>query len=133
MVVTEQWFDLLKAAIAATPHDERNAFKETDLVASLARLLPPMHRQYSDLDDCGWIRVAEAIITTARQDDGTPPNGMVCCEGFEYPYCPDQLASDGNGYLIRKADATLEFLKHELEVKKKEVTAQRRMLNAANN
>jgi hypothetical protein len=103
-------FNLLKKAICATPHDVRNAFEVTDLVDSLANLLP------ARLTDKERIREAMLIIAIARRDDGTPATGMIHFPGFEYPYLPDKLVSDGNGYLIRLADAPIEFTAHEAEM-----------------
>ncbi|WP_213804744.1 hypothetical protein [Granulicella sp. dw_53] len=117
-------FNLLKKAICATPHDARKAFEVTDLVDSLANLLPPR------LTDKERIREAMLIIAIARQDDGTPATGMLHFPGFEpYPYLPDKLVSDGNGYLIRLDDATIEFTAHEADMAQQEA----RMANAANN
>lgn len=124
-------FNLLKKAICATPHDVRNAFEVNELVESLANLLPPR------LTDKERIREAMLIIAIARQDDGTPATGMIHLPGFEpYPYLPDQLVSDGNGYLIRRADATTEFIAHEAEMARQEARMAHALFmkeNAANN
>lgn len=122
---------LLKKAIRATPHDVRNAFEENELVESLANLLPPQ------LTDDERVRKAVLIIAIARQDDGTPATGMLHFPGIEpYPYRPDQLVSDGNGYLCRLADATPEFIVHEAEMAQQEALIAHASLwkaNAANN
>jgi len=115
-------FNLLKKAICATPHDVRNAFEVNELVESLANLLPPR------LTDKERIREAMLIIAIARQDDGTPATGMI--------HLPGQLVSDGNGYLIRLADATTEFTAHEAEMARQEARIAHALFmkeNAANN
>ena len=104
----------LKKVIATIPHDERGAFREDDLVAVLTQHLPALFPAF-DEDDI--IRLADVIVEKAMEDGGTPAHGMMHFPAHEpYPYYPDQLLSDGKGYLIRLADATPQFMQHAAEL-----------------
>jgi hypothetical protein len=110
-------FALLKKVIATIPHDNRRAFRESDLILGLVENLPVLFPD-QDADDLGmWTRIAKAIVKEAMDDEGTPAAGMLHLPGFDpYPYLPDQLLSDGKGYLTRHDDAWPEFTRHAAEL-----------------
>jgi hypothetical protein len=116
-MLNEETLAVLKYSIATIPHDERGAFLQSDLVEKLAENLPALWPNEDEDDLKLWLLVAAKIVTEAMDDDGTPANGMLHLPGFEpYPYLPDQLLSNGKGYLIRHDDATPEFTQHAAEL-----------------
>jgi hypothetical protein len=63
---------LLKQVIATIPHDDRGAFKESDLIRKLAKDLPASCPDEDDGTAERWLLVAEKLVEEAMKDDGTP-------------------------------------------------------------
>jgi hypothetical protein len=116
-MLNEDTMELLKHSIVTIQHDKRGAFLQTDLVEKLAKALSAWLPDEDENDPDVWTRMAKIIVKEAMHDDGTPANGMLHFPGFEpFPYTPDQLLSDSNGYLIQFANATPEFTQHAAEL-----------------
>ena len=66
-------FALLKKVIATIPHDNRRAFRESDLILGLVENLPVLFPD-QDADDLGmWTRIAKAIVKEAMDDEAPLP------------------------------------------------------------
>jgi hypothetical protein len=116
-MLTDHAVGLLKHSIATIPHNERGAFLQHDLVEKMAEYLPAwMPDEHQDDPDV-WLRVAVKLVETAMEKGGTHATGMLHFPHHDpEPYYPDQLMSDGKGYLIQQANMTLDFMKDHVEL-----------------
>jgi hypothetical protein len=131
-MLSEEALELLEQSIASIPHDERGAFLQSDLIVKLANALPAWCPETDQDDPKVWLGVAKMIVKEAMKDDGTPADGMLPgCKLLTY--CPDQLLSDGKGYLIRFADAPPEFVEQWADLAVAEARIAARVASAYNN